>query len=114
MNRMQLEHGRYYGFGMDAVGIVCNWNTDVIAVWAWMPLAWLRKHVVSLGSLKKPGFLNALYPYVCICICVYMYICIYVYMYICIYVYICTCIYTHIYTHTCPCLVTAPVRKDQP
>ena len=27
----------------------------VIMVWAWMPLAWLRKHVVSLGSLKNPA-----------------------------------------------------------
>ena len=41
-------------------------------VWAWMPLAWLRKHVVGLGSLKKPGLLNALYPYIYICIYIYM------------------------------------------
>ena len=55
VNRMQLEHGRYYGLGMDAVGNACNWSTDIIVVWAWMPLAWLRKHVVGLGSLKQPA-----------------------------------------------------------
>ena len=67
--RCRLEQGRYYGLGMDAVGNACNWNMDVIMVWAWMPLAWLRKHVVGLGSLKKPGLLNALYPHIYIYCC---------------------------------------------
>ena len=30
--RMLLEHG----LGMDALVIVCSWNTNVIMVWAWM------------------------------------------------------------------------------
>ena len=34
--RMLLEHERYYGLGMDALVIVCSWNTNVIMVWAWM------------------------------------------------------------------------------
>ena len=41
-------------------------------VWAWMPLAWLRKHVVGLGSLKNQ-LLNALYPYIHIYIHIHMY-----------------------------------------
>ena len=40
-------------------------------VWAWMPLAWLRKHVGGLGSLKKPGLLSAPYPYIHIYIYIY-------------------------------------------
>ena len=34
--RMLLEHERYYGLGMDALVIVCSWNTNVIMVWAGM------------------------------------------------------------------------------
>ena len=34
--RMLLEHERCYGLGMDALVIVCSWNTNVIMVWAWM------------------------------------------------------------------------------
>ena len=30
VNRMQLEHGQYYGLGMDALVTVCPWNTDAI------------------------------------------------------------------------------------
>ena len=33
---MLLEHDRYYGLGMDALAIVCSWNTNGIMVWAWM------------------------------------------------------------------------------
>ena len=33
--RMLLEHERYYGLGMNALAIVCSWNTNVI-FWAWM------------------------------------------------------------------------------
>ena len=33
---MVLEHQRYYSLGMDALVIVCSWNTNVIMVWAWM------------------------------------------------------------------------------
>ena len=33
---MLLEHERNYGLGMDAVVIVCSWNTSRIMVWAWM------------------------------------------------------------------------------
>ena len=36
-------------------------------VWAWMLLKWLRKHVVGLGSLKKPA-LKCTIP-----ICIYIY-----------------------------------------
>ena len=54
---MLLEHERYsglgmdalvivcswntnviYGLGMDALVMVCSWNTNVIMVWAWMLL----------------------------------------------------------------------------
>ena len=35
-HRMFLDHGRYYGLGMDALVTVCSWITDVILVWAWM------------------------------------------------------------------------------
>ena len=31
-----LEPESYYGLGMDAVVIVCSWNTKFIVVWAWM------------------------------------------------------------------------------
>ena len=31
-----LEHERNYGLGMDALVIVCSWNTNGIMVWAWM------------------------------------------------------------------------------
>ena len=41
---MLLKHERHYGFGMDALVIVCSWNTNVIMVWAWM-----------LGSLYALG-----------------------------------------------------------
>ena len=34
--RMLLEHERNYGVGMDALVIVCSWNTNGIMVWAWM------------------------------------------------------------------------------
>ena len=34
--RMLLEHERYYGLGMDALVVVCSWNTNAIMVWAWM------------------------------------------------------------------------------
>ena len=30
------EHERNYGLGMDALIIVCSWNTNVMMVWAWM------------------------------------------------------------------------------
>ena len=32
---MLLDHGHYYGLGMDALVTVtvCSWNTDVIMVW---------------------------------------------------------------------------------
>ena len=33
---MLLEHERYYGLGMDALVIVCSWNTNVAMVWACM------------------------------------------------------------------------------
>ena len=33
---MLLEHERDYGLGMDALVIVCSWNTNEIMVWAWM------------------------------------------------------------------------------
>ena len=33
---MPSKNERYYGLGMDAVGIVCFRNTNVIKVWAWM------------------------------------------------------------------------------
>ena len=33
---MLLEHERYHGLGMDALGIVCSWSTNAIMVWAWM------------------------------------------------------------------------------
>ena len=35
-HRMLCEHERYCGLGMDALVIVCSWNTNVIVVWAWM------------------------------------------------------------------------------
>ena len=35
-NRMLLEHERYHALGMDALAILCSWNTNVIMVWAWM------------------------------------------------------------------------------
>ena len=35
-HRMPLEHERYYGLGMDALVIVCSWNTNGFMVWAWM------------------------------------------------------------------------------
>ena len=35
-HHMLLEHERYYGLGMDALVIVCSWNTNVTIVWAWM------------------------------------------------------------------------------
>ena len=35
-HRMLLEHRHYYGLGMDALVIVCSWNTNIIMVWAWM------------------------------------------------------------------------------
>ena len=35
-HRMLLEHGRYYGLGMDALRTECNENTDGIMVWAWL------------------------------------------------------------------------------
>ena len=34
--RMLWEHERDYGFGMDALVIVCSGNTNGIMVWAWM------------------------------------------------------------------------------
>ena len=34
--RMLWEHERDYGLGMDALVIVCSWNTNEIMVWAWM------------------------------------------------------------------------------
>ena len=34
--RMLFEHERDYGFGMDALVIVCSGNTNGIMVWAWM------------------------------------------------------------------------------
>ena len=33
---MPLEHEQSYGLGMDAVVIVCFWNTRGIMAWAWM------------------------------------------------------------------------------
>ena len=33
--RMLLEHERYYGFGMDALGSACSRSTNIM-VWAWM------------------------------------------------------------------------------
>ena len=33
---MLVEHERNYGLGMDALAIVCSWNTHGITVWAWM------------------------------------------------------------------------------
>ena len=33
---MLLEQERYYGVGMDALIIVCSWNTNGIMLWAWM------------------------------------------------------------------------------
>ena len=35
-HRMLLEQERYYGLGMDALVIVCSWNTNGIMVWACM------------------------------------------------------------------------------
>ena len=35
-HRMLLEHERNYGLGMDALVIVCSWNTNGIMVWACM------------------------------------------------------------------------------
>ena len=35
-HRMLSEHERYYGLGMDALVIVCSWNTNVIMAWARM------------------------------------------------------------------------------
>ena len=35
-HRVLLEHERNYGLGMDALAIVCSWNTIVITAWAWM------------------------------------------------------------------------------
>ena len=35
-HRMLWEHERDYGLGMDALVIVCSWNTNEIMVWAWM------------------------------------------------------------------------------
>ena len=35
-HRMLLEHERNHGLGMDALVIVCSWNTNVIMVWARM------------------------------------------------------------------------------
>ena len=35
-DRMLLEHGRYYGLGVEALVTVCSWNTDAIMVRAWM------------------------------------------------------------------------------
>ena len=35
-HRMLLEHEQNYGLGMDALVIVCSWNTNRIMVWAWM------------------------------------------------------------------------------
>ena len=34
--RMLSEHERYNGLGMDALLIVCSWNTNEMMVWAWM------------------------------------------------------------------------------
>ena len=34
-HRMLLEHERNYGLGMDALFIVCSWNTNGTMVWAW-------------------------------------------------------------------------------
>ena len=31
---MLLEHERYYGLGMDALVIVCSWNTNVSKTFA--------------------------------------------------------------------------------
>ena len=42
-------------------------------VWAWMTLAWLRKHVVGPGSLKKPALKCTIPIYIYICM-VYRYI----------------------------------------
>ena len=33
---MLSKRERYYGLGMDALGIVCSQNVNVIMVWAWM------------------------------------------------------------------------------
>ena len=33
---MLWEHERDYGLGMDALVIVCSWNTKEILGWAWM------------------------------------------------------------------------------
>ena len=35
-HRMLLEQERYYGLGMDALVIVCSWNTNGIMVWECM------------------------------------------------------------------------------
>ena len=33
-NRLQLEHGNFHGFGMDALVSKCSWSTNVITLWA--------------------------------------------------------------------------------
>ena len=32
----RLEHERNYGLGMGSLVRVCTWNTNVIMVWAWI------------------------------------------------------------------------------
>ena len=55
---MLLKHEHYYGLGMDALVVVCCWNTNVIMVWAWM--LWLlyadyRHQAYALGSSGVSG-----------------------------------------------------------
>ena len=36
LGRLESEHERYSGLGMDALVTVCSWNTNILMVWAWM------------------------------------------------------------------------------
>ena len=47
---MLLKHEHYYGLGMDALVVVCCWNTNVVMVWAWM--LWL---LYAVGTLSSSG-----------------------------------------------------------
>ena len=58
-NRMLLEHERYYGLGMDALGIVCSWTTNVIMVWAWMlwsPYSLGTRKLLWFGLARLNGY----------------------------------------------------------
>ena len=39
-DRLLLEHERNYGLGIDALVMVCSWNTNGIMVGAWMLWSW--------------------------------------------------------------------------